>query len=388
MPKFFQQSLPTSFIIVFLLGALILVLGITTTQAQTKDCDFSRDLSLGDNGQDVTCLQDHLKSRGYYGGESTGAFDTETRQAVIGWQRSRRISPDEGYFGPRSRAVYQRYTDNQTTPFQNVSSEVNINSGVNSGVNTETLQIQVRELMRQVIALLQELIANKREVADTGSDSADGSANSDGVIAAAEAANVDMEEFQSCLNSDSFQSDVQEDVNNAAEAGGTGTPYNVLALNDPLSDRTQTELKNVINSIGISQDGKRLALNGAIPFNAMTQIVDILLADSSQESEAGNSDDIAITPVDETDHIRGSIDAAVVVVEYSDFKCPFCADFHTTMKRIIDTYEADQVAWVYRQFPIPQLHPQAPRYAQASECVADIAGSDAFWSFADYAFAN
>jgi protein-disulfide isomerase len=45
-----------------------------------------------------------------------------------------------------------------------------------------------------------------------------------------------------------------------------------------------------------------------------------------------------------------------------------------------------QVAWVYRQFPIPQLHPNAPRISEAALCVGDIAGNDAFWTFSDLVF--
>lgn len=88
------------------------------------------------------------------------------------------------------------------------------------------------------------------------------------------------------------------------------------------------------------------------------------------------------------DHILGNPDAPVVIVEYSDIECPFCKQFHVTMQQIIDEYGKDgQVAWVYRHFPLTQLHPNAPRLAEASECVADIAGEDAFWEFLDEVFA-
>ena len=52
------------------------------------------------------------------------------------------------------------------------------------------------------------------------------------------------------------------------------------------------------------------------------------------------------------------------------------------MNQIMDEYGASgQVAWVYRHFPIEQLHPNAAGIALASECVADLGGNDAFWSF-------
>lgn len=94
-----------------------------------------------------------------------------------------------------------------------------------------------------------------------------------------------------------------------------------------------------------------------------------------------------LRPVDENDHIRGNPNAPIVIVEYSDFDCPYCKNFHETMQKVMDNYGADgNVAWVYRQYPIEQLHPSAPRIAQASECVAELAGNDAFWKFTDLIF--
>lgn len=212
--------------------------------------------------------------------------------------------------------------------------------------------------------------------------------NNDGVVAAAEAADVDMEEFESCLSSDNFQSEVEADVNDAAQAGGQGTPFNVLVLNDPLSSETATQITDLIGSIEISQDNRRVAVAGAVPYNALTQIIDLILEDPDSSADAESSDDIAVAEITDEDHIRGETDAEVVVVEYSDFLCPYCTQFHDTMKQVVDTYDPQEVSWIYRHLPIPQLHPEAPRYAQASECVADIGGNDAFWSYADHVFAN
>lgn len=94
-----------------------------------------------------------------------------------------------------------------------------------------------------------------------------------------------------------------------------------------------------------------------------------------------------ITPVNENDHIRGNPNAPLVIVEYSDFDCPFCKTFHTTMQQIMDEYgPSGEVAWVYRQLPLTSLHPSAAHIAEASECVADIGGNEAFWKFADMVF--
>ena len=93
----------------------------------------------------------------------------------------------------------------------------------------------------------------------------------------------------------------------------------------------------------------------------------------------------AVRPVDETDHIKGSLDAPIKIVEYSDFECPFCKRFHDTMNEVVDKYaESGEVAWVFRQFPLEQLHPvKAQAVAVASECAAELGGNDAFWQFTD-----
>jgi len=92
-------------------------------------------------------------------------------------------------------------------------------------------------------------------------------------------------------------------------------------------------------------------------------------------------------PVDENDHILGNPNAPIMIVEYSDYDCPFCKNFHETMNQIMKNYGTDgKVAWVYRHFPLEQLHPSAPYIAQASECVAELGGNDAFWKFSDLVF--
>ena len=85
----------------------------------------------------------------------------------------------------------------------------------------------------------------------------------------------------------------------------------------------------------------------------------------------------------DSDHIRGNPAAPVTLVEYSDFECPFCKRFHVTAKQLVDE-SGGRVKWVYRHFPLDELHPvKARQEAVASECAAELGGNDAFWKFAD-----
>lgn len=82
-----------------------------------------------------------------------------------------------------------------------------------------------------------------------------------------------------------------------------------------------------------------------------------------------------------TDHIRGNPSASVSVITYSDFECPFSKRHHPTLQQILDAYGND-VNVVYRHFPL-SFHQNAEKEAEASECVAELGGNDAFWKFAD-----
>ena len=96
----------------------------------------------------------------------------------------------------------------------------------------------------------------------------------------------------------------------------------------------------------------------------------------------------AIAKVTEKDHIKGSLSAPIKIVEYSDFECPFCKQFHDTMNTVMAKYkDGGEVAWVFRQMPLESLHPvKAQAVAVASECAAEIAGNGGFWKFADTYF--
>lgn len=86
-----------------------------------------------------------------------------------------------------------------------------------------------------------------------------------------------------------------------------------------------------------------------------------------------------IRPVGAEDHVRGPENAKVTVIEYSDLECPFCKRFHPTMQQLVEEYPND-VRWVYRHFPLDQLHAQAREEALATECAGE---QGKFWEFTD-----
>jgi predicted DsbA family dithiol-disulfide isomerase len=80
----------------------------------------------------------------------------------------------------------------------------------------------------------------------------------------------------------------------------------------------------------------------------------------------------------------GPAHAPVTLVEFSDFQCPFCARVVPTLKQVHETFGND-VRIVFRQFPIPQIHPYAMKAAEASLCAHE---QSKFWAMHDAMFAQ
>jgi len=74
------------------------------------------------------------------------------------------------------------------------------------------------------------------------------------------------------------------------------------------------------------------------------------------------------------DHVRGSLDAPVVLTEFGDFECPFCGRAYAVIESVLASY-GERVAFVFRNYPL-QMHPHAEAAAEAAEA-AGAAGK--FW---------
>ena len=128
-----------------------------------------------------------------------------------------------------------------------------------------------------------------------------------------------------------------------------------------------------------------ICLGGVIV--ALAVFVTVRSQGPSTSSGVGNPG--LVRPVDSSDHILGNPSAPVKIIEYSDFDCTYCKEFDATLHQLIaDKGASGNVAWVYRQYPLTQLHPNALTHAEAAECAATTGGNDAFWKFAESLFAN
>lgn len=92
-----------------------------------------------------------------------------------------------------------------------------------------------------------------------------------------------------------------------------------------------------------------------------------------------------IPAVNDKDHMRGAKDAKLTWIEYSDLECPFCKRVHPDLQKALSEYEG-KIRWVYRHFPLDQIHSKADKEAEAAECAGELGGNDAFWAYVDKLF--
>ena len=84
---------------------------------------------------------------------------------------------------------------------------------------------------------------------------------------------------------------------------------------------------------------------------------------------------------------RGDSKAKVIAVNYDDFECPFCSRMHQTLFPGLLKEYGDRVLFIYKDFPLAEIHPWATHAAVDANCLA-AQNPDAYWDFADYMHAN
>jgi protein-disulfide isomerase len=89
-------------------------------------------------------------------------------------------------------------------------------------------------------------------------------------------------------------------------------------------------------------------------------------------------------PVTETDHIRGPKTALVTLLEYGDYECPFCGRAHPIVEALREAM-GDRMRFVFRHFPLTQIHPHAQLAAEAAEAAG---AQGQFWPMHDTLYTN
>jgi len=90
-------------------------------------------------------------------------------------------------------------------------------------------------------------------------------------------------------------------------------------------------------------------------------------------------------PVGDRDHAQGNPRAALTLMEYGDYECPHCGRAYPIVKRVQERL-GKKLRFVFRNFPLHEIHPHALHAAEAAESVAQHGGTEAFWAMHDLIF--
>lgn len=191
-----------------------------------------------------------------------------------------------------------------------------------------------------------------------------------GLAEIADTLQLDKVALSQCLSSAKFAERVNTDFNSGSKVQIGGTPA-VFIYN-----------KNT---------GVGAFAAGAYPYDILKTVVEKLRDSNTKEGDTIFEDskiNVSIVaekfgdlaPLSDRDHTKGSNDSDVVMVEYSDLECPFCAKFHPTATQLTNDMN---LLWVFRHFPLRQAHPEAQKMAEAAECAADQKGPEMFWQIID-----
>jgi protein-disulfide isomerase len=93
---------------------------------------------------------------------------------------------------------------------------------------------------------------------------------------------------------------------------------------------------------------------------------------------------LAVAVDDDRDHIQGPANAAVTLVEYGDYECPYCGAAYPIVKEL-QARMGDRLKFVFRNFPITTSHPHAEQAAEAAEAAA---AQGRFWEMHDLLYEN
>jgi len=169
-------------------------------------------------------------------------------------------------------------------------------------------------------------------------------AGSNPSLAAAEEA---PEKFSQCLDEGKYASDVRADMSLGASLGITGTPATFA---------------------------NGYLISGNLPYDAVKQVIDLLLAggepkfDFMKDRKTG---EIIKVEMPELENVvwRGNEDASVSLVGFSDFECPYCGSFASTLEQVLADY-GDKIRFTHRHFPL-SFHVNAQKAAEAFECAKE-----------------
>lgn len=178
---------------------------------------------------------------------------------------------------------------------------------------------------------------------------------------------LDTAAFDACLGSGKYDESIAQDMQQGQADGVSGTPS--FLINGTL-------------------------VVGAQPLSTFRQALDTLLAGGTLQDPNAAAQQPQGTPQPVTINIEGAPvqgdpNAPMTIVAFSDFQCPYCARFAVqTLPTLLQEYvDNGKAKLVFKDFPLESIHPNAEKAAEATRCVRELAGDDAYWAMHDKLFA-
>ena len=176
---------------------------------------------------------------------------------------------------------------------------------------------------------------------------------------------VDAAKVKACIESGKQTAAVQADLQEGIQLGVQGTP--TFFLNGQAFVGAQP-ITNFRQAISMVEQGQSIA-----PPPQPTP--------APEPTPAPLTADI---PLDDAAGIKGSATAPITIVEYSDYQCPFCErHFQEVLPQLQKYIDDGTVRYVFKDFPLTQIHPQAPKAAEAARCAGD---QNYYWQMHDLLF--
>lgn len=124
-----------------------------------------------------------------------------------------------------------------------------------------------------------------------------------------------------------------------------------------------------------------------ISTGAKAQVVNFLISTDGKKLARLETFDLTRDPASGMDvagrPIRGNPDAKVTVINFDDLECPYCARMHQSLFPATLAHYKDKVRFIYKDFPLAEMHPWAIHAAVDANCLA-AQSSDVYWSYVDY----
>ena len=173
---------------------------------------------------------------------------------------------------------------------------------------------------------------------------------------------MNLDRFSEALEDHRYRTIITHDMMEARGLGVTRAPTLFVNGRKLVGPRSFATMKQIIDQeLGITQTVRAVPDQPPAP-PPLPAVVEISLGQAP---------------------VRGTADAPITIVEYSDFQCPFCARAAPTMVKVMDAYPG-KVRWAFKHFPLP-IHPDAPLAHEVSLAAGD---QGKFWEMHDLIFGN